>query len=128
VTPTRVGPGDPLTYTVRLENPGPILPTARVTATLSTDVHYLGNLWASSGNYGEASGVITWAGAVSAGVPITITYGVTVSLQITTPAVISNAVMIDDGLGNVWQRPATAIANGHAVYLPLVLRSSVSAR
>jgi len=128
VAPTRVGPGDPLTYTVRLENPGPILPTVRVTATLSTDVHYLGNLWASSGSYGEAGGVITWTGAVSAAVPITITYGVTVSLQITTPAVILNAVMIDDGLGNVWQRPAIAIANGHAIYLPLVLRNSISAR
>jgi hypothetical protein len=28
--------------------------------------------------------------------------------------------MIDDGLGNVWLRQAVVIANGYAVYLPLI--------
>jgi hypothetical protein len=123
VTPTRLGPGDMLSYTVRLENPGSLLPFACVTSTLSTDVHYLGDLWASSGSYGEARGVVTWTGAVSAGVPVTMTYGVTVSLQITTPHTIPNPVLIDDGLGNVEERLVVAIANGRAVYLPAVLRS-----
>jgi len=91
-----------------------------VTDTLPAEVHYLGNLWASSGNYGEANGVITWTGSVPAAVPVTITFGVTVSEQITSPHVISNTALIDDGLGNVWQRQKTIIANGYPVYLPAI--------
>ncbi len=123
VQPILPGPGDALTYTIRLDNPfGPALPGARVTDTLPAEVHYLGNLWASSGGYGEAGGVITWTGTVPAAVPVTITFGVTVSEQITTPQAIASTVLIDDGLGNVLERPAVVIANGHPVYLPLVLR------
>jgi uncharacterized repeat protein (TIGR01451 family) len=123
VHPILPGPGDVLTYTITLHNPGPALPNVRVTDTLPAEVHYLGNLWASSGTYyGEMGGVITWTGTVPAAAPITISFGVTVSEQITTPYAIPNTVLIDDGLGNVWQRQAMAIANGYATYLPLVLR------
>ena len=122
VQPILPGPGDVLTYTITLRNPGPALPGARVTDTLPANVHYLGNLWASSGSYGEASGTITWAGDVSAAAPVTITFGVTVSEQLTTPQAIPNTVLIDDGLGNVWQRQAVVIANGYPAYLPLVLK------
>ncbi len=120
--PILPGPGDALTYTITLRNPGPVLPSARVTDTLPTEVHYLGNLWASSGSYGEAGGIITWTGDVPAAAPVSITFGVTVSEQITTPHVILNTVFIDDGLGNILERPATVIANGLAVYMPLVMR------
>jgi len=122
VTPTQVGPGDALAYTVRLDNAGPTLPAARVTSTLSADVHYLDDLWASSGDYGEAGGVITWTGAVSTAVPVTITYGVSVSLQITRPTAIAHPVLIDDGRGNIEQLSAAAMANGRCIHLPLVLR------
>jgi uncharacterized repeat protein (TIGR01451 family) len=124
VQPVLPDPGDVLTYTIALHNPGPALPTVHMTDTLPSDVHYLGNLWASAGSYGEASGVITWTGTVSAITPITITFGVTVSEQLTTPQVILNTALIDDGLGNVWQRQAVAIANGYATYLPLILRGT----
>jgi uncharacterized repeat protein (TIGR01451 family) len=129
VHPILPGPGDTLTYNIRLDNPfGPALPGARVTDTLPVEVNYLGNLWASSGSYGEAGGgsgepgrtVITWTGAVPAAVPVTITYGVTVSEQITTPQAIASSALIDDGLGNVWSRQAVVIANGYPIYLPLV--------
>jgi uncharacterized repeat protein (TIGR01451 family) len=120
VRPTLPGPGQVLTYTITLHNPGPLLTSARVTDTLPVEVHYLGNLWASAGSYAEAGGVITWAGSVAAGTPITITFGVTISEQITTPYVIANTALVDDGLGNVWQREAVAIANGYAVYLPAI--------
>jgi uncharacterized repeat protein (TIGR01451 family) len=121
VYPLLPGPGDTLTYTIRLENPGPPLESVRVTDTLAAEVSYLGNAWASSGSYGEAGGVITWTGTVDTAVPVTITFGATVSPQITTPHVIPNTVLIDDGLGNVWQRQPLAIANGYATYLPLVV-------
>ena len=100
----------------------------RVTDTLPVEVHYLDNLWASSGSYGEEGGgsgepgrtVITWTGTVSVVAPVTITFGVIVSQQVTMSQVILNTAMIDDGLGNVWLRQAVVIANGYAVYLPLI--------
>lgn len=122
VAPILPGPGDALTYTVLLENPGPALEGVWVTDTLAADVTYLGDLWASSGAYGEAGGVVTWTGTVPAVVPVTITFGATVSQQITMPQVIPNDVLIDDGLGNVWSKHAPVIANGYPSYLPLVFR------
>ena len=124
VSPTLPGPGDVLTYTITLRNPGPELPGVRVTDTLPSEVHYLGDLWASSGSYGEAGGIITWTGEAPAAAPVAITFGVTVSAQLTTPHTIVNTALLDDGLGNVLERQATVIANGYAVYLPLVLRNS----
>ncbi|MBN1812599.1 MAG: VCBS repeat-containing protein [Anaerolineae bacterium] len=122
VYPLQPGPGDTLTYTIRLENPGPTLPSVRLTSTLPAEVTYAGNLWASFGSFGEAGGVITWTGDVSTNVPVTITYGAVVSGGITSAEVLVNLVLLDDGLGNVEERYAVAIANGIAIYLPLVRR------
>ena len=120
VEPVRPAPGATLSYTIRLINPGPTLPAARVTSTLPAELTYLGNLWASAGSYGAAGGVITWAGAVGAGVPVTITYGGVVDAGITEPTAIVHPVLIDDGLGNVWPHQALAIVNGYATFLPLI--------
>ncbi len=124
VYPVLPCPGDALTYTISLRNPGPALPGVHITDTLPGQVYYLDNLWASSGSCGAAGGVITWTGTVSAAAPVTITFGVTVSEQITAPQVISNTVLIDDGGADLLRRSAVAIVNGHAVYLPSVTRDS----
>jgi uncharacterized repeat protein (TIGR01451 family) len=120
VQPSLPGPGDVMTYTITLHNPGPTLSGVRVTDTLPAEVHSLGNVWASAGVYGQAGDVITWTGSVSAGVPVTISFGVSLSEQITTPHLISNIALADDGLEHVWQPQAIAIANGYAVYLPVI--------
>ena len=122
VHPLRPGPGDLLTYTVQLRNYGLTFPEVSVTSTLPAGVHYLGDLWATDGMYGVAGSVITWTGSVTGSVPVTIVYGVTVGLQITAPTALDNVVLIDDGLGGVWEHHALAIANGYAAYLPLALR------
>jgi uncharacterized repeat protein (TIGR01451 family) len=122
VYPALPGPGDPLTYTIRLENPGPTLPSASVTSTLPAKVTYAEDLWASSGSYSEVGGVITWTGAVTAGVPVTITYGAVVGVGITDPEALVSPVLIDDGLGNVHEHSAVTIVNGFAIYLPLMRR------
>jgi uncharacterized repeat protein (TIGR01451 family) len=122
VFPILPGPGDTLRYTVRLDNPGPMLGSARVTDTLPAEVSYLDDVWASSGSYDDAGGVITWWGAVDTGAPVTITLGAIIDEGITAPHAIVNTVLIDDGLGNVWSRQATAIANGRATYLPVVAK------
>lgn len=120
VEPTLPGPGDLVTYTIVLRNPGHELQSARVTDTLPAELNYRGDLWASAGSYGETGGVITWTGQVSAALPVSITFGVTVREGITIPHAILNTALIDDGLGNVWRRQALIIANGHAVHLPAI--------
>jgi len=120
VEPIQAGPGDTLTYTIRLENAGSCRADVRVTDTLPFEVHYLGDLWASSGSYGESGGVITWTGDVLTNGSVTVTFGVTVSGQITMPHAIVNTALIDDGRGNVWERRAIVTANGYAIHLPLI--------
>jgi uncharacterized repeat protein (TIGR01451 family) len=128
VEPTLPGPGDLVAYTIILRNPGPALQSVQVTDTLPAQVTYHGNLWASTGSYGEASGVITWAGTVLTALPVSITYGVSISQQVTVPQAILNAALIDDGVGNVWRRQELVIANGRAIYLPVIHRDGSNGR
>jgi hypothetical protein len=93
-----------------------------VTDTLPSDVQYLGNLWASDGDYDEADGVVTWTGSLPAGRPVVVTFGVVITDQITSPKVLDTVTQWDDGLGNVWQRSTVVIVRGRAVYLPLIER------
>jgi uncharacterized repeat protein (TIGR01451 family) len=122
VQPVLADPGDTLAYTILLQNTGETLPAARVTSTLPVEVTYAGDLWASSGSFGEAGGVITWTGEVATGVPITITYSAIVDGGLTDPTTVVNPVLIDDGLGNVDERFAISIVNGLTSYLPMVSR------
>lgn len=111
-----------LQYTIQLENSGPTLPSVAVTSTLPTDVSYQGDLWASIGSATEASGLITWAGAVDEDTPVTITYSAQVDAGLTVPTVLVNPVLIADGLGNLLERQAMTIVNGFGTYLPLIKR------
>jgi hypothetical protein len=120
--PTRPKPGDALTATISLYNAGPPLAGVRLTETLPSELHYTGGIWASAGSWGEAGGVITWAGTVYTTEPITISFGVTLSALVTTPQVVALTALIDDGLGNVWLRQAAVVANCIPVYLPLAHR------
>jgi uncharacterized repeat protein (TIGR01451 family) len=113
-------PGEVVTYTIHLENPGPTLPEARITDTLPSEVSYLGNLWASSGDVSDQDGIIRWWGEVPSGQPVTVTFGATLSPEIEGPYPVANTVSIDDGLGNTWYRRAVVIVNGLGTYLPLV--------
>jgi uncharacterized repeat protein (TIGR01451 family) len=113
-------PGDTLTYTIRLYNPGPLLPAATVTDTLPAEVNYSGGLWASSGIASHINGVITWGGQVSTAEPVTITYNVTIDSHLTGFQVIANTAVIDDGQGVIWHRGAVTVINAQATYLPIV--------
>jgi uncharacterized repeat protein (TIGR01451 family) len=120
--PARPGPGGAVTVTLTLRNPGTPLTNVHVTDTLPSEMTYVGNLWASAGSYGQSGGVITWTGPVLMNLPITLTFGVTVSAQLATPHAIFNTAKIDDGLGNVLQRQVVVIVNGLAVYLPILVK------
>ncbi|MCI0398687.1 MAG: FG-GAP-like repeat-containing protein [Chloroflexi bacterium] len=115
-------PGDSRTFTILLRNPGPLLPGVLVTDTLPTGLNFQGGLTASSGTVAYSAGTVTWNGDVDAAVPVTITFEVMVDSQITTPQVIVNTALIDDGLGNVWARQAAVVVNGYQAYLPILRR------
>jgi hypothetical protein len=53
---------------------------------------------------------------------MTMSYVMTVSSGITLPTSIVNTALINDGLGNVHIRTVVALANGLAVYLPIIRR------
>jgi uncharacterized repeat protein (TIGR01451 family) len=122
VQPTLPEPGQVMTYTIRLVNSGPLLSSVRLTDTLPAGVHSPTNLWASAGLYGESGGVVTWAGQVAADSPVTIRFNVTVDSGIDSPQAIVNTVQLDDGLGHILRRQATALVNGLATYLPVVTK------
>ncbi len=123
VTPVLPNPGDTLSYTLRLVNPGPILATVRMTDTLPANATLLtGTVAASSGSLNLGAGTLTWAGPVSAGAPITVTYAMTVSSAITLPTAILNSALLDDGHGRVQPRTAIVIVNGFQVFLPAIGR------
>ena len=114
--------GETFSYKFTLNNPGPTLDGVMLTNTLPGQVTYAGNLSATSGTPNYASGEVTWSGTVPAGTPVVIQYDVTVNAGVTTPTPIMNTAVLDDGLGNQWNLTALVIANGQAIYLPLVAR------
>ena len=122
VQPLLPTPGDVLTYTLHLTNPGPDLPQVRVTNTLPVEVQYLGNLWASDGVYEFVSGTVRWRGQVAGGQEVTITYGAQVAPDASDPQAILNTAQLDDGQGTLWPRKAVAVVNGYGVYLPVAYR------
>lgn len=117
-------PGEGLTYTILLNNPGQSLENVTLTDTLPPGVSYSGNLWASSGQASYNNGTVTWSGEVSSAAPVTVRFDVTISDQITGKQAIINTASLNDGQGNVLQRQAVVIVNGALIYLPEVSRGS----
>jgi uncharacterized repeat protein (TIGR01451 family) len=114
-------PGAPLTYTIFLTNPGPLLSSVRMTDTLPNNAYLVnGSIVASSGSWGRNGNVLTWTGAVSPSLKVTVTYVMTTSSAITVPTVILNTALINDGLGNIHTRTAGVVLNGYRMYLPIV--------
>lgn len=122
VWPVTPAAGERVTTTIYLQNSGPTLPAAAVTSTLPAGLTYDGDLTATSGTAVYAAGVVSWSGAVAAGDPVIIRYVATVNGDVTGPQAIWGEVLIDDGLGNVMVVQPLVLANGTAVYLPVVRR------
>jgi uncharacterized repeat protein (TIGR01451 family) len=116
-------PGEALTYTIILINPGLLLPAARLTDTLPNNAYLVSNtLTASSGNWGLSGQVLTWTGTVSSSLSVTVTYVMTTSSNITYPRAILNTAILDDGAGNTLTRTSVAIVNGFRVSLPILIK------
>ena len=123
VSNPRPSPGDFITYIIRLVNPGPTLPSARLTDTLPSNAFLVGgSVSASSGSWGVNGDLLTWSGSVTQALGVTVTYVMTVSSNLTLPTAIVNSALIADGLGNLSTRVAGAVVNGYAAYLPVVMK------
>ncbi|MEP7357032.1 MAG: FG-GAP-like repeat-containing protein [Anaerolineales bacterium] len=123
VNDVQPAPGDTLTYTVRLVNPGPLLPSVRVTDTLPLSATLVGgSITATSGIWGAGGGTLTWSGAVTPSVGVTITYQMIISAGIVLPTPILNTALLDDGEGHILQRVAAAFVNGLETLLPVLRR------
>ncbi len=95
--------GDVLTYQLTIANPSiPCgLPGVSVTDTIPTHTTYIqGSLSGSSGTWGYQGGVITWTGAVSTRVPVTLAFKVTVD-EVAGPLAIVNRATLDDHVGAI---------------------------
>jgi uncharacterized repeat protein (TIGR01451 family) len=115
--------GAPITYTLRLLNSGPVLPTVRLTDTLPTAAALIpASVLASSGEVTLAGGQLRWAGAVDAAQGVTITYAMTVDDDAAAGALIANTAQIDDGTGSVLTRTTTVIVAGKRLHLPTIRR------
>jgi uncharacterized repeat protein (TIGR01451 family) len=112
--------GEPLTYTIALKNTGTLdAKMATLWDALPPHTTYItGSASASSGTITDTEGQIEWAGTVSIGSPVAITYSVLVNVP-HGGFVIANHALINDGFGNVFTRTTTTLVPAR-VYLPLI--------
>ncbi len=111
--------GDRVTYTIALRNTGTISVSTLLTNVVSSGIAYVpGSLQASAGAASDAlAPTLRWTGWVLTTSPITITYAVTVTANI-TQAIINTTTIAPVGY-TLLTRSATIIVNGYQVYLPL---------
>jgi uncharacterized repeat protein (TIGR01451 family) len=115
-------PGDRLTFTITLRNPGRIIDEASMIDVMPSDLTYSGNLWASSGDVNYSDGTVTWNGAVSPSNEVIIRFDTTVDAGITSPVVIINTANITDGAGHNWNREARVYVLGVHIFMPMASR------
>ena len=117
-------PGDTLTYTISLQNPGTPLPEVSVSDALPAGLHYDGIVNLSSGTvtYDSVNGTILWTLSVATGAHETLSFQATIDDQLSGFQVLANKIQIDDGFGNLIERQAITTLNGELVYLPAVNR------
>jgi uncharacterized repeat protein (TIGR01451 family) len=119
---THVSPGDLVTYSISLHNPGQRLNNTSMVDPLPPELEYADNLWASSGAASYSGGTISWVGAVGATADVIIRFDATVDPGIISPTVIVNDALIADGTGHSWHRQARVYVFSIPVFLPLMGR------
>jgi hypothetical protein len=93
-----------------------------LSAVLPTELVYAGGLTASSGTPQISGQIITWTGAVVPSAPVLLSFQAQVTPSLTSPQVLTVPFVIQDGLGHTLQPSLRLIANGLALYLPVVGR------
>jgi uncharacterized repeat protein (TIGR01451 family) len=115
-------PGDLITYTITLRNPGMMLSNVMVVDALPAGLGYAGNATCTSGVLIQENQIVTWAGSVPTGKPVVITFQVLVDDQISNPLLIRNLIQIDNGFGEVIEREADIIVNSYRLFSPIAFK------
>ncbi len=115
-------PGDTVTFTITLRNPGRSINNATLTDPLPPQLTYAGNLWASAGTINFAGGTVSWNGAVYTSQEVVIQFDATVDGGLIAPTMITNTANIDDGAGHSWQKQARLFINFLNFFFPAVAR------
>jgi uncharacterized repeat protein (TIGR01451 family) len=114
--------GQAITYTIGVQNlQAPLTATVYVTDVVPSGLGYVaGSLSATSGAWDDAaSPTLVWSGVLSPTPAVTITYVATVTAAL--PEVITNTATIDVPGYQTITTAVAVIANGHDLYMPLVL-------
>lgn len=117
VTPTN---GQQVTYTLSLLGSGQAL---TLTDSLPAEVSAPGSIQAVGGpaaSYDPVAHRLTWQGSPALGLPVTITFPVTV--QVSGPKTVINTAVLTDASANVSSDSVTFIANPRQVWLSLIRR------
>jgi uncharacterized repeat protein (TIGR01451 family) len=122
-SPAKPQAGQRITLTTRLINwGGASAPGVTVTSTILNDTALVpGSATTSQGAVTGSGPLVFNVGTMAYNQPVTLTFGVTVSTQITSPTMLSGPVSIA-WTGGSLARTHTALVNGLDVYLPVVLR------
>ena len=116
---TPIHPHDVVTWTLIAHALGVAAPSTLITALLPLDQSMIsGTLSASVGLAHELSGTISWAGSISAGQTVTLTYQATGTLILSDTLHYGGAV-ISDGL-DVWQTGSWLTVQPYRSYLPII--------
>ncbi len=117
-------PGDPLSYTITMRNVGVApAPSARLVNPIPNHTTYISDsLSIKGGGTGtEEGGVITWAGPIDIGSPVTITYGVTVTASVAGFTITNWADVYDDH-DNPTRLMASTLVPFYQYHFPLIFR------
>ncbi|MBI5304357.1 MAG: DUF11 domain-containing protein [Chloroflexi bacterium] len=117
-------PGDKLTYTISMINRNTIsYPSIRMTDTLPSVLSLVDNsITATSGTFGQSSSSVTWAGTITAGMGVTVTYQAMVKLGTLPNLSANNVALINDGT-NIYTRTANIKTPIVPIHFPLIGRS-----
>jgi uncharacterized repeat protein (TIGR01451 family) len=113
--------GDIVTYTISVVGTGASM---TVTDRLPDGVTYVNDSATREPQVGDltaSSDEIGWTGTLTKDTPLLITFGVEVVT--TQPVAVTNIAIVDDGVTSR-EYPVTLIANGHKIYLPLIMKNA----
>jgi hypothetical protein len=121
-SPPVAAAGGVFTFSTSLSSSNSPLGNVSLAAVLPEGLDYAGGLTVSSGT-GQVSGkTVSWSGGVDISAPVSIRFQTQVSPSITTAQALTTIFTLQDGLGHTQQLNVSVIANGRAVYFPLVRR------
>ena len=121
-SPSNPAAGDVFICSVNMSGTINSLQDVSLAALLPDGLDYAGGLTASSGTPQVTGKTITWSGAVRLSDPVAISFQAQVNSAVTTAQLLSIPFTIQDDLGHTLQPVIRVIANGRAIYLPMLGR------